>query len=969
LQAKTDPILLAAERTADGFRSKVTNWAVGYEYPTEITSPGSVPEGASAMVELDEGDGFHYLVVRGFGENQLVAVTVGMTKDGFAPGSAGISGTSLQAKVDPILESVTRTADGFRSKVTNWDGGFAYPTEITSPGSVPEGASAMVELDEGDGFHYLVVRGFAPNTTVDVTVSSTQTGFVSGSAAVTGTSLLAAHTPEFEAVIRTTNGFKAKIKDYGTYHWGATVNQGSPGSADVVTEGLDHYVVVSGLAAGGERSTVTVTATRDDSMPGSAQISGRSILGTLEPSFGDATRLAQSFKFEILNYDDDYTWRASATRGTPVISTETVNDVVHHVVTVTGLLDGEEATVTVWAENLPDVSTSNTKTSSALNGPRVPDLGNPEPTDGGFKVELKNYLDGFSWDYTAPPGSVQRVEEDGKQMLVVTGLGVGVESTLTVTATQNGYLPGEATKLGKSLMAALTPGLDAQVRGQETTRIPINNYDDTYTWSVTQDNGAAVVQGSGNTGAIVVTGLTNGQTVSGTVKARKVGHFDGEVPYSGAALEAPKEFTLGTAVPGNRSFTIPINGYDSDWDWSQTHASVGTATVDATGDTPIVRVTGLDPLQASHVTVIATRVGWIDASVEADGAADVGGQLDPIFIDKTPTADGFTATIDNYDGDFNWDPTSTLGSAEVKSVGGVHKLVVTGVAPDTDVSATVNTTRHNYDNGTATTSSRSLKAAFIATLQNPSRLSGGFTVEIAGYTSRYTWSATVTPSGTATINDQGLVRVTGLQPGQPATLRVMSDRPGYAQGVKQTLVEPLGAALVPQFSPVVGTRDGVTTRVTNYDSAYTWAVTAASGQASIDGSGVVTVTGLSSGQGTSVTVTTNRTDYESGSASASGQAMVEIPDATAPVAPKLTQVVRKGSKAKVTWVAQSFGGSAITNATATCKAGSSKLTASGTAATLTVKKLKSGKKYTCSVTVENIWGSSPASNKIKTKAK
>ena len=152
---------------------------------------------------------------------------------------------------------------------------------------------------------------------------------------------------------------------------------------------------------------------------------------------------------------------------------------------------------------------------------------------------------------------------------------------------------------------------------------------------------------------------------------------------------------------------------------------------------------------------------------------------------------------------------------------------------------------------------------------------------------------------------------------------------------------------------------GVTTRVTNYDSAYTWAVTAASGQASIDGSGVVTVTGLSSGQGTSVTVTTNRTDYESGSASASGQAMVEIPDATAPVAPKLTQVVRKGSKAKVTWVAQSFGGSAITNATATCKAGSWKLTASGTAATLTVKKLKSGKKYTCSVTVENIWGSSP----------
>ena len=88
-------------------------------------------------------------------------------------------------------------------------------------------------------------------------------------------------------------------------------------------------------------------------------------------------------------------------------------------------------------------------------------------------------------------------------------------------------------------------------------------------------------------------------------------------------------------MPGNRSFTIPINGYDSDWDWSQTHASVGTATVDASGETKVVRVTGLDPLQASHVTVIATRVGWLDASVEGDGAADIGGQLDPTFIDKT----------------------------------------------------------------------------------------------------------------------------------------------------------------------------------------------------------------------------------------------------------------------------------------------------------------------------------------------
>ena len=79
------------------------------------------------------------------------------------------------------------------------------------------------------------VTGLTPNVQVTVTVGSTQDGYVPGSSTITGASLLAAHTPEFEAVIRTTDGFKAKIKDYGTYQWGATINQGSPGSVDIVT--------------------------------------------------------------------------------------------------------------------------------------------------------------------------------------------------------------------------------------------------------------------------------------------------------------------------------------------------------------------------------------------------------------------------------------------------------------------------------------------------------------------------------------------------------------------------------------------------------------------------------------------------------------------------------------------------------------------------------------------------------------
>ena len=52
--------------------------------------------------------------------------------------------------MDPALtDPVTRTADGFTSKITNWNAGFAYPTTITSPLSVPDGAEAVVEVGGG----------------------------------------------------------------------------------------------------------------------------------------------------------------------------------------------------------------------------------------------------------------------------------------------------------------------------------------------------------------------------------------------------------------------------------------------------------------------------------------------------------------------------------------------------------------------------------------------------------------------------------------------------------------------------------------------------------------------------------------------------------------------------------------------------------------------------------------------------
>jgi hypothetical protein len=82
------------------------------------------------------------------------------------------------------------------------------------------------------------------------------------------------------------------------------------------------------------------------------------------------------------------------------------------------------------------------------------------------------------------------------------------------------------------------------------------------------------------------------------------------------------------------------------------------------------------------------------------------------------------------------------------------------------------------------------------------------------------------------------------------------------------------AGLTPLFSSGSSLDGRYTVQVSNYDSAYTYAVTSTAGQASISSSGLVTVTGLSKDQAVSVTVTTTRTGYDSASASSTGRSQV-----------------------------------------------------------------------------------------------
>ena len=92
-----------------------------------------------------------------------------------------------------------------------------------------------------------------------------------------------------------------------------------------------------------------------------------------------------------------------------------------------------------------------------------------------------------------------------------------------------------------------------------------------------------------------------------------------------------------------------------------------------------------------------------------------------------------------------------------------------------------------------------------------------------------------------------------------------------SDGTGDSSSEPL-SPLIPTFASPNSQSGGFTVQINNYDANFSWGKSTTAGSVSISSSGLVTVTGLSSGASATVTVTTNRSGYATGTASTTGQA-------------------------------------------------------------------------------------------------
>ena len=236
-------------------------------------------------------------------------------------------------------------------------------------------------------------------------------------------------------------------------------------------------------------------------------------------------------------------------------------------------------------------------------------------------------------------------------------------------------------------------------------------------------------------------------------------------------------------------FTSSVTNYDPFFTYSIT-STVGVVTPGTpSGSTLDFTVTGLTPTQAATVRVLTSRSGYANGNKWITGAALPRTGLVATFGLVTKTVDGFTSSVTNYAASFDFAITTTAGSVSAGSPSGsTLPFTVTGLTPGQVATVRVQTTRSGYANGNKWITGAALpRPGLVATLSPAIKTFGGFTSAVTNYDPPFGFTFTTTagtviggtPSGSSLP-----FTVTGLAPGQVATVRVQTTRSGYANGNK-----------------------------------------------------------------------------------------------------------------------------------------------------------------------------------------
>ena len=500
--------------------------------------------------------------------------------------------------------------------------------------------------------------------------------------------------------------------------------------------------------------------------------------------------------------------------------------------------------------------------TAALN----PTFGPTTSTADGFTVQITNYDAAFTFSGTATANGVVSISNAG--LVTVTGVATGTSSTATIITTRFGYNPGSGivTASSNPALPALNPTFGTPISTANGFTVQITNYDPAFAFSGTATaNGTVAING---TGLVTVTGVALfGISSTATITTTRFGYNPGSGTVTGSSTPALPALnpTFGPPTSTTNGFTVQITNYDPAFTYGGTATASGRVSINNTG---IVTVIGVAPGTASTAFITVTRFGYNPGFGSITATSINGAAPNPTFGAANSTANGFTVQITNYDGiNYFYGSSVSNGSVSINS-GGL--ITVTSIAPRTSSTVNITTSRNGYNSGFGTFTGTSGNGVdLIPTFGTPSSTTNGFNVQITNYDSAFNFFGTATANGSVSISGTGLVVVTGVAPGTASTATITTTRTNYNSGTGTIAATSInGAALNSTFGTPSSTANGFTVQIANYNSAsYTYSSFVFTGSATINGSGLVTVTGIAPSTSSTVFITTNRVGYNSGTGS------------------------------------------------------------------------------------------------------
>jgi len=154
------PTFAAPVATATGFTARVSNYSTLYTWTCAATVGSCTVSTAGT------------LTVTGVTGGTSSTATVTTTRSGYTNGTGPVTSTALFAAVNPTLTAV-RTGTTLVVTITNYNNTFAYTATTTrGTGTISLGV--------------ITITGVTAGRTATVTVKNTKTGYVGGSASITG---------------------------------------------------------------------------------------------------------------------------------------------------------------------------------------------------------------------------------------------------------------------------------------------------------------------------------------------------------------------------------------------------------------------------------------------------------------------------------------------------------------------------------------------------------------------------------------------------------------------------------------------------------------------------------------------------------------------------------------------------------------------------------------------------------------